>query len=470
VALSTKSGTQSATTKAPKHTAKKIKPSQVGVVMNAVWAANRVPYLHGPPGIGKSQLLQQQATSMNMAYIDIRLAMRSPSQISGIPMPIEEHGFIFARFSIPVEFPKDIDCEAEALVKQHKHLKFTNLNPKGSNGIHYCTKPEITVEALNLDHVAIIGEQTPECFTVELKDRDGKPVEGEVRYTIKGKVRAVLCFDELSAANPSVQAVCYSLINDRRMGEYIIPDGVKIVAAGNREEDNGVHHTMRQPLRNRFSHYELKVSWEDWVLWANCENIYPAIVTMIEENSGTMLFDFDPQSDEMAWPSPRSWEILSDIEYSMDQLGVTDPDLRKLAIDGTIGTTHGFTYFMYRERMMKLPKIAEIFTGKFKEKLNDRLDTTSQQYLVGLIINGLVNKKKHMISLYGDASKMLQGEHSVVYYTMANNAFSFMMLNFKPDLVAGAIKRMSVIHKLPMSPGSMPAFKEYIEKNKANIL
>ena len=37
-----------------------------------------------------------------------------------------------------------------------------------------------------------------------------------------------------------VQASAYQLILDRKIGEYTLPDGWAIVAAGNRESDRGV--------------------------------------------------------------------------------------------------------------------------------------------------------------------------------------------------------------------------------------
>ena len=44
----------------------------------------------------------------------------------------------------------------------------------------------------------------------------------------------ILFLDEINAAPPLVQAALYQLILDRRVGEYVLPDGWKIIAAGNR--------------------------------------------------------------------------------------------------------------------------------------------------------------------------------------------------------------------------------------------
>ena len=55
----------------------------------------------------------------------------------------------------------------------------------------------------------------------------------------------VILFDELNSAAQSVQAALYQLILNKKVGQYVLPKNVKIVAAGNRESDKGV--TSRMP-------------------------------------------------------------------------------------------------------------------------------------------------------------------------------------------------------------------------------
>jgi MoxR-like ATPase len=62
----------------------------------------------------------------------------------------------------------------------------------------------------------------------------------------------ILFLDELNAAPPLVQAACYQLVLDRRLGEYRLPDGWSIVAAGNRETARAITHRMPSVLANRF--------------------------------------------------------------------------------------------------------------------------------------------------------------------------------------------------------------------------
>jgi len=72
----------------------------------------------------------------------------------------------------------------------------------------------------------------------------------------------------MNSAAPAVQAAAYQLILNRRVGKYVLPDNVVMVAAGNRESDKGVTYRMPTPLANRFIHLEMKVDFESWEQWA----------------------------------------------------------------------------------------------------------------------------------------------------------------------------------------------------------
>ena len=446
-----------------------IKPSQLGPLMKAVWAAKRVPFLWGPPGIGKSDLLKQQANAMGVAYIDIRLATKNPSQIAGIPFPTEVHGDTSVRFSIPSEFPRDLDIEAVVDIKFRKRIRFDTLNPKGSNGIHYCQKPTITALCIDDTLEARIVSQSDDFFVVEVYDANGRPASGEVLYTINGKCRAVMCFDELSSANQSVQAVAYALINDRRLGEYEFPEGVDVVAAGNRSEDRGVSYELAQPLRNRFSHYTLEAYWKDWVAYSKLVAAYPAIIIMHEQNEGKCLFDFKPDSTSMAWPSPRSWMILSDIEYALDAANITDPILRLAAITGTIGTTHANTYQVFKDKFGTLPVASDIIAGRISGPPPKKYDPASAIWLSTSIVWLLRNRLRELVA-DEDAKDVLKTSRGDAFYESANNAFRFMMDNFPPDLIAGQVRNMSMKYKLPLDPRRMPAFEEYMSHASSTTL
>ena len=119
--------------------------------------------------------------------------------------------------------------------------------------------------------------------------------------------KGILFLDEITSAPPSVSAAAYQLILDRKLGNYEVPEGWAIFAAGNRQGDRGVTYTMPAPLANRFSHYEVEVNLDDWVAWAWNRGINDRIIAFLRFRPD-LLFDFDPAHNPVAFPSPRSWE------------------------------------------------------------------------------------------------------------------------------------------------------------------
>ena len=83
----------------------------------------------------------------------------------------------------------------------------------------------------------------------------------------------ILFLDELNAAPPLVQAACYQLILDRRVGQYRLPDGWAVVAAGNRESDRAVTYRMPSALANRMVHLDVECHIDDWLDWARDNGI-----------------------------------------------------------------------------------------------------------------------------------------------------------------------------------------------------
>jgi len=122
--------------------------------------------------------------------------------------------------------------------------------------------------------------------------------------------QGLLFLDELNAAPQLVQAACYQLVLDRRLGAYELPDGWAVLAAGNRETDRAVTARMPSALANRFVHIEVQADLDDWRRWALGNGIRPEIIAFLAFRP-ELLHAFDP--DSKAFPSPRSWAFASDI-------------------------------------------------------------------------------------------------------------------------------------------------------------
>lgn len=169
----------------------------------------------------------------------------------------------------------------------------------------------------------------------------------------------ILFLDEISAAPQSVQAAAYQLVLDRTVGEHKLPDNCIVVAAGNRVTDRSVAYHMPKALANRLCHLDIRGDENSWHDWAVSAGIHKFILGYVEYNS-VALMKFDPSGTELAFPTPRSWEMASNILNRVsDNMNAVFPLLA-----GCIGTHTASLLKSWSELYRDLPSAKDIFAGK----------------------------------------------------------------------------------------------------------
>ena len=168
----------------------------------------------------------------------------------------------------------------------------------------------------------------------------------------------ILFLDEITSALPAVSAAAYQLILDRCLGDYRVPDGWVIFAAGNRQGDRGVSYAMPTPLANRFTHFDFDINLDDWVAWAHGHNIDERLIGFLRFRP-ELLFDFDPALDPIAFPTPRSWEFAHHALQKFDQ----QPQLLVGALQACVGKAAGIEINAFIDNLHSLPDINAILQG-----------------------------------------------------------------------------------------------------------
>jgi hypothetical protein len=123
------------------------------------------------------------------------------------------------------------------------------------------------------------------------EDRDGK--------------FGILFLDEINTARTEMQAAMFQLVLERKVGDYKLPDGWVVVAAGNRVSDRAAAQRMPTALRSRFKHIKIEPDVGAWVDWATSTGIAPVLVAFMRMR-GADVIKRKPRGDENAWPSFRS--------------------------------------------------------------------------------------------------------------------------------------------------------------------
>ena len=170
----------------------------------------------------------------------------------------------------------------------------------------------------------------------------------------------ILFMDELSAASPSVQAAAYQIALDRKIGEHKLPDNCIVVAAGNRTTDKSVAYKMPKALANRLLHFEVEVSFDSWKKWAIQQGVNEKVIGFLSFRQD-YLFGFDSGNDDLAFATPRAWEMVSNV------LNNICPDLQSAYpfIAGIVGTGMAAEFQSWEKVWGDLPPIERIFEGAF---------------------------------------------------------------------------------------------------------
>lgn len=193
--------------------------------------------------------------------------------------------------------------------------------------------------------------------------RDKELVEWAIPSMLPDEERhgamGILFLDEITSAVPSVSAAAYQLILDRRLGDYRVPDGWAIFAAGNRQGDRGVTYTMPAPLANRFSHFEVDLNLDDWVAWAYKHNIDERIIGFLRFRP-EQLFNFDPAHNPVAFPTPRSWEFA---HRALQKFGGS-PSLLLGTLQACVGPAAGIELKAFIDSLDQMPDLDAILRGE----------------------------------------------------------------------------------------------------------
>ena len=261
----------------------------------------------------------------------------------------------------------------------------------------------------------------------------------------------VLFLDEMNSAAPSVQSAAYQLILNRRVGKYVLPDNVVMVAAGNRESDKGVTYRMPTPLANRFIHQEMKVDFSSWQEWAVNHKIHKDVVGYIGFAKND-LYDFDAKSASRAFATPRSWSFVSQILDDTD----SDDDTTMNLIAGTVGEGLAVKFMAHRKVASRMPRPEEILSGKVTT-----LDVKEVSAMYSLVISMCYELKDAINEKKVDDKK---------FHEMADNFFGYMMTNFETELVVMGARIALTTYNLPFQPTKLKNFDKFHQKYGKYIL
>ena len=229
----------------------------------------------------------------------------------------------------------------------------------GAPGIGKSSIVEQFAAAVGLPCVSLLGSQlAPE-------DIIGVPriVAGRSEFcpprSIAREEPYCLFLDELNACSQEVQKAFYSLILERRIGEYRMPEGSIVVAAGNRAQDSAITRPLSSALLNRMVHVEFTADSRVWLEWAAEHRIHPYVYDYICQRPD-QLWSQPPKTEE-PFSTPRSWHMLSDALNGCGK-ALMEREISLLA-SGCLTAAHAAQFTAYVRQVRGEFSLAKILSG-----------------------------------------------------------------------------------------------------------
>lgn len=309
----------------------------------------------GHAGNGKTEMMEQVATHLDMAIVAPRAGELEGGEFTGIPIPKDFSGGTVMNYALPGYLP---------------HYKLD------ANG-----KPEVWIDDEGIERKRI----NVELLGAAVKNR--RALEQKHGEDWANKVKGVVIFlDEVNRAqDDQTKMSIFQLPEKYAIHTYEVPDHCVVMAAMNPSTDEYQVNEMDQEkaFMNRFIHVKAEARTQDWLLWAERADVDPAITSYINADPNALQDKVD--FFEINVPlTPRSWgKVVSTLLKDLD-LRSFDDDVIREVLTGVVGSIHANNFVNHmKENMDKVVTGEEIIKDykKVQKKITEAVDKNRMDYL-----------------------------------------------------------------------------------------
>lgn len=243
-----------------------------------------------------------------------------------------------------------------------------------------------------------------EFANMKVEDGEGHATEG-----------GIIFLDELTNASERTQKVCFSLLNERRLGDYKIGSKWLVIAASNRTgDDDDTTMLFSSRLGNRVGQVNYAPQFKDWHEWANkavktdgsfvVSKDILSFLTFNNEGDPTrpygLWYYYDPEAKSgeepsKIYPSPRSWTNASlEVQKRIDRKGSVTDEERETLIAKFVGKAAAaeFMAFLEMSRKIDVNEIKLIYTNPTKAPILKDLNPGEKNAVISTVVNTKANK------------------------------------------------------------------------------
>jgi len=189
--------------------------------------------------------------------------------------------------------------------------------------------------------------------------------------------RGILFLDEINRARLDVLQAVFQLVLDRRLNTHVLPEGWKIVCAGNPAGGDYFVSDLDPALLNRFVHIKLTPLHTEFIEHAKGAAFHKSVIGFIHEYPDMLGNEMVDIPLEIV-PTPRGWEMYGKIISGLDINNDADQKLMFEAGVGIVGSTATISFMESFKQTKKYIRGEEVLKNfaKVKPELKEMLDTT----------------------------------------------------------------------------------------------
>jgi hypothetical protein len=188
---------------------------------------------------------------------------------------------------------------------------------------------------------------------LDANDEGGKTMRFSIPAFWPKTATPVIALEEFNCATRSVQNVALQLLNDRRVGEHVLPDDAFVCLLGNRAEDRVNIEKLSSAVVNRIVNIRVRLDLDSWVKWAQNNNVDPLVTSFLRYRPDLLSTFNGAKWDGISnFASPRTWEKASKIYETS-----TNRTIRHALLNGVLGEGAASEFLGFLGVYEKLPDL-----------------------------------------------------------------------------------------------------------------
>ncbi len=297
-----------------------VTPSDALNIMIALSSIPNPPsvMLHGAPGIGKSQIVQQ--------LVNLRA---------------EQQG-------------KKVARTASELTDGHllfSDMRLTTMESQDLRGLPYPNKVDNTVIYLRPSFLPPMDDGFHVVFA-----------------------------DEITAAEQRLQATAYQLLLDRRVGDHALGPNVFVVAAGNGAEHGAISNEMGTAIADRLIHLNVVSSPDAWIKWGKDADVAAEVLTFIQTRPDFLdMCEKRVKENLTIAGSPRGWERVSNVIKGYRKNGSSQAVLEH-TVPGIVGQEAAAEFFLVLSELSEAVNVQKLMEMSDAERRRNLPRTLTSAY------------------------------------------------------------------------------------------